>query len=281
MEYLLSQIRSTPEYQNFLKQIQEDTSMAGLGLPRAARLALVAALHGDLNRPVLLLTDRADHAVTSHDELSFWTKSPRFLFSEPTPLFYEDAAWGSTTRRERLNALTALAVYHLPFAEKPSTPPLMVASARAVMTRTIPRRDFLKASKRFSVGQTVSPEALLRQWTEIGYQAADTVLETGQFSRRGGILDIWVPSEPAPVRLDFFGDEIDSLRRFDPASQRTMAKLDSVLVTPAREFLVPVGGASVGAQHAAPLPPLPPLPRPRRHCSVSLPSTAALRTAAL
>src|SRR5690349_2140916 len=182
MDFLLSQLRATPEYQSLLEQAQEDTRLPGLGLPRAARLPLLAALHGDLNRPILLLTDRADHALALYDELSFWSPAaPRYLFSEPNPLFYEDAAWGSNTRGERLQALTALSVYHLPFAGKPSVPPLIVASARAVMTRTLPRRDFLKASKRLALGQKISPDALLRQWTAIGYEAADTVLEAGQF----------------------------------------------------------------------------------------------------
>jgi transcription-repair coupling factor (superfamily II helicase) len=72
----------------------------------------------------------------------------------------------------------------------------------------------------------------------IGYQPADTVLEAGQFSHRGGILDVWPPSASAPIRLDFFGDEIDTIRSFAPASQRTLAKMQSVLVTPAREFIV-------------------------------------------
>ena len=239
MNFILQHLRSTPEYQSFLQQVQDDTRLPALGLPRAARLPLMAGLHLDLNRPILLLTDRADHALALYDELSFWMpSSPRFLFSEPNPLFYEEAAWGNVTRRERLQTLTALAHYHLPFAEKPSTPLLIVASARAVMTRTLPRRDFLKASKRLSVGQTVSPDALIRHWLSIGYQSADTVLEAGQFSRRGGILDLWPPSAPAPLRFDFFGDELDTLRSFDPATQRTLEKLQSVLVTPAREFIV-------------------------------------------
>src|SRR5512133_1544561 len=239
MELLLSQLRSSSEYQTFLKQVGENARLPGLGLPRAARLPLLAALHGDLNRPILLLTDRADHALSLYDELAFWLPgASRYLFSEPNPLFYEDAAWGNTTRRERLQALTALSAYHLPFAEKPATPPVIVASARAVMTRTLPRRDFLKASKRLSVGQEVQPDALIHQWAAIGYQAAEIVVEPGQYSRRGGILDIWVTADAFPVRLDFFGDEIDTIRRFDPGSQRTVAKLENVLVTPAREYLV-------------------------------------------
>ena len=77
----------------------------------------------------------------------------------------------------------------------------------------------------------------LRSWAEIGYQRVNTVLEPGQFSSRGGILDIWATAETMPARLDFFGDEIETIRRFDPASQRTVEKLDSILITPAREFI--------------------------------------------
>jgi transcription-repair coupling factor (superfamily II helicase) len=241
MEFLLRQLRETSEYQSLLAAAQENARLPGLGLPRAARLPVLAALQADLNRPILLLTDRADHALSLHDELGFWTQAARYLFPEPTPLFYEDAGWGAKTRRDRLQALTVLARYHLPFAEKPSTPPLFVASARAVMTRTVPRRDFLKASRRVAAGENRSPEALVHDWASIGYQHADTVLEPGFFSRRGGLLDIWVPSEPLPSRLDFFGDEIESIRRFDPATQRTVARLESLLVTPAREYLLEPG----------------------------------------
>src|SRR5258706_694501 len=105
------------------------------------------------------------------------------------------------------------------------------------MTRTLPRRDFLKACKKLSVNQTIQPDTLLRSWAEIGYQRVNTVLEPGQFSSRGGILDIWATAETMPVRLDFFGDEIETIRRFDPASQRTIEKLESILVTPAREYV--------------------------------------------
>ena len=119
------------------------------------------------------------------DELGFWVKSPRYHFAEPNPLFYEQAAWGVATRRERLQTLIALSEYHLPFAQKPETPPIFVTSARSLMTRTLPRRDFLKACKKLSVNQTVQPDALTRSWSEIGYQRVNTVL--GAWS----ILEAW------------------------------------------------------------------------------------------
>ena len=237
MESILDKIRSLSQYQQLLSQLQANGERPGLGLPRAARLPLLATLLEDTKRPVLLITDRSDHALSLFDELGFWVKSPRYHFAEPNPLFYEQAAWGVTTRRDRLQTLTALSAYHLPSGQKPEFPPVFVTSVRSLMTRTMPRRDFLKACKKLSVNQTIQPDTLLRSWAEIGYQRVNTVLEPGQFSSRGGILDIWATAETMPVRLDFFGDEIETIRKFDPASQRTVEKLDSILITPAREYI--------------------------------------------
>jgi transcription-repair coupling factor (superfamily II helicase) len=238
MEIILNKIRELSQYQQLLKQLHPDSrQLPGLALPRAARLPLLAALHLDVGRPILLITDRADHSLALFDELGFWVRSPRYHFAEPNPLFYEQAAWGVTTRRERLHTLTALSSYHLPFVQKPEIPPIFVTSARSLMTRTMPRRDFLKACKKLTAGQSTQPDVLLRSWVEIGYQRVNTVLEPGQFSRRGGIMDVWAPAEKLPVRLDFFGDEVETMRRFDPATQRTVEKLESILITPAREYI--------------------------------------------
>ena len=237
MQLILDKIRSLPQYQQLLTTLQSAKGQPGLGLPRSARLPMLSALHQDLNLPILLITDRSNHALSLFDELGFWVKSLRYHFAEPNPLFYEQAAWGVATRRERLQTLIALSEYHLPFAQKPETAPILVTSVRSLMTRTLPRRDFLKACKKLSVNQTVQPDTLTHSWTEIGYQRVNTVLEPGQFSKRGGIMDIWAPAETLPVRLDFFGDEIETIRKFDPASQRTVEKLESIFVTPAREFI--------------------------------------------
>ncbi|MGE5072835.1 MAG: transcription-repair coupling factor, partial [Anaerolineae bacterium] len=239
MESVLQRIRELPPYKGLLTELSKRKERPGLALPRATRLPIIAALHLDLERPILFVTDRADHALSLYDELGFWLQSPRYLFSEPNPLFYERAAWTANTRRERMQALAALASYQLPFAEKPASAPIIISSARALMTRTLPRRDFLKACKKVAVGQSAQPDALLRSWDAIGYQRVNTVLEPGQFARRGGILDLWPPADKLPYRLDFFGDEIESIRRFDPASQRTVDDMDSILVTPAREIVVP------------------------------------------
>ena len=220
-----------------------------LGLRRSARLPMLAALHEGLQRsalqcPILLITDRADHALTLMEELAIWTpQTLRLLFPEPTPLFYEDAAWGETTRRDRLAALTTLASYHVPGAPVSLISPLLIVPARALMTRTMPRRDFLKATRTLHLGQAFQPDNLARSCVLLGYEHVTTVIASGQFARRGGILDLWPPAERQPVRLEFFGEEIETMRRFNPATQRTIrepgeAPCERVLITPAREFLI-------------------------------------------
>ena len=242
--------RAIQEYSaDLLAALQAGQALPPLGLRRSARLALLAALHAGLNHPLLLLTDRADHALTLADELAIWApQATRLFFPEPTPLFYENAPWGPNTRRDRLVVLTALASYHVPGAITPDTPPIIIAPARAVMTRTLPRRDFLKALRSLKPGQVVQPDELARLWVSLGYEPVNTVIAAGQFARRGGLLDFWPPADPQPTRLEFFGDEIDTLRHFDPATQRTIRATQQLVITPAREYLTPPGTPSSPAR---------------------------------
>jgi transcription-repair coupling factor (superfamily II helicase) len=205
---MLQTIREQQEYQQVLNDLKVGKCNYGLGLTRPARLAILAALSLDLNIPILVITDRADRAVMMFDELGFWLpEHQRFHFPEPNPMFYEQAAWGAITRRDRLTCLSELAKYHLPGSQKPDKPAIVIASLRAVMTRTMPRRDFIIASKTIRTNQSISPEDLKHSWVDLGYEHTDVVLDQGQFSQRGGILDVWGSSESFPVRLDFFGNE--------------------------------------------------------------------------
>ncbi|MBL8057159.1 MAG: hypothetical protein JNK29_10700, partial [Anaerolineales bacterium] len=232
---LLPTLRALPAYPPALTE-----AAAAAGLPRAARAPLAAALAEDLTRasaPVLLLAARPDRAMTLAAELSVWAPGLRVLpVPEPSPMFYEPAAWGATVIRGRITALAALAPYAgLTWPAGPH--PVLVASARALLPYTLPRREFLIHTRTIQAGQTVRLEKLLADWVAIGYEAQSLVVEPGQFARRGGIVDVFPMADEQPVRLEFFGDEVETLRRFDPATQRSGAKLDSVTITPAREAL--------------------------------------------
>ncbi|HEX9092201.1 MAG TPA: hypothetical protein VF831_11970, partial [Anaerolineales bacterium] len=225
---------------DLIDAVKAGHTVPALGLRRSARLPWLAALQQSLEYPLLFITDRNDHALMLADELALWAPMiPRLLFPEPTPLFYENAAWGPTTRRDRLLVLTSLAGYHIPGTAKPTATPVIIAPVRAVMARTLPRGEFLKVMRTIKIGQEIQPDELLRAWVSLGYEYANIVVGPGQFARRGGILDIWTPSAEQPVRIEFFGDEIDTLRRFDPATQRTIGSIERLAISPAREFITP------------------------------------------
>jgi transcription-repair coupling factor (superfamily II helicase) len=233
---LLAGLRAQPEYQAALAALvrpPQGTGGFALRLQRSARIPVAAALSADYGQPALVIAARADRAAAVAEELTAWLPAARILtFNEPNPLFYEYSAWGPRTVNARLGVLAALA------APPPNgLPTVVVASARALMSRTLPRRDFLGNTGTLEVGQRLRVEKTLEAWVGAGYLPASIVTEPGQFARRGGILEVFPLAAEQPVRLELFGDEIETLRRFDPATQRSGEHLDVVAIPPAREAL--------------------------------------------
>ena len=246
---LLAALRPLPGYPATLTALMGDQAAShglALNLPRAARAPFAAALAGeasrDAPRPILVISARPDRALTLVEEIGAWSNDLRVLqFNEPNPVFYEPAAWGARITRARIAVLSALASLASPFLTNPNSaqafPLVIITSARALMTRTLPRREFLIQTRTLKVGQTVRLEKLIEAWVEIGYSAESIVVEPGQFSRRGGLLDIYPMADELPARIELFGDEIETLRRFDPAQQRSGEKIEALTITPAREGL--------------------------------------------
>ncbi len=240
MKRFSSLLQTLPNFQELLKSLGETGTVTKLALMRSARLLVLTSLHQALNKPILLITQKSDRALSLTDELAIWSPhSTKLLFPEPSSLFYENLDWGENTRRERLLTLTSLAAAQIPGSPKPQTAPIVIAPARAIMSKTLPKREFVKTTRTLKIGQRLDMTETIHQWVRMGYEPNSTVSVPGQFARRGGILDIWPPSESLPVRIELFGDELESFREFTPGSQRTTNKLERLLIAPAREFLLP------------------------------------------
>lgn len=231
-------------YNNFADALHwgelNETRQRPLGVLSAARPALLAALHGDLQRPVLFLTARADRARVLTEQIQVWSKTPGKIYRLPDPdaLPHEKIPWGSDTIQGRLAALSALIIYNRQVQRQdaePPVPPLLVTSARALMQQTLPPAEFTVME--FKMGQTIRLNEVVEQWIQLGYQPEDVVETVGSFSRRGGILDIFPANASKPIRIELFGDEIDSLRTFDPSTQRSTDKLNAFTLSPASETL--------------------------------------------
>jgi transcription-repair coupling factor (superfamily II helicase) len=229
---LLALANRIPAYQQLVGALRSDGEdrPSPLQLLNAARPYLLAALYADLNRPLVALVARADQARQAFQQLRDWSATPEsvLLFQEPDALPYERIPWTGDAIRRRLTALAALSS---PVA------PLIVASARALMQPTLPLRELRLGARAYRLGQRVSLENLLAHWVGIGYEPASVIQEPGTFSRRGGVVDVFSPQMRYPVRVELFGDEIDSLRTFDPATQRSLERIAEFTLIPATEAL--------------------------------------------
>lgn len=247
---LLDLLGDNPVYRDLLGELQQRSKPGQiaepLGLIRAARPYILAGIARDTSRPIVVLSARLDSANNIAEQLLAWEPSLRVLmFSEPNPLFYEHAPWGPRATRGRLSVLSML----VDAENKPQSGAgtVIVASARALMQRTLPKEELitrsvvLEKSKQIVGGQ---PEGFLRRLLDIGYEPASVVTEPGTYSRRGGIIDVYPIADAWPVRIELWGDEVDSMRKFDPASQRSLDEARQITITPAREAL-PVFGRDV------------------------------------
>lgn len=113
---------------------------------------------------------------------------------------------------------------------------IFIATWMSLCQKTLPFKDFNESSLVLKRGQTVGADFAL-QLSELGYRSAPVVEDVGQYALRGGILDVFSPSEIRPVRVELFGDEVESLRFFDPETQRGAEEISSFSVIPAREVL--------------------------------------------
>jgi len=114
----------------------------------------------------------------------------------------------------------------------------LVVPAPALLQKVISKRTLRESTFFLSVGEDMDRELLIDCLMDSGYERADMVTMGGEFSMRGGILDIFPSHVSLPVRLEFFGDRIESLRRFDPASQRSVGRLKDIRILPARELIL-------------------------------------------
>ncbi|MEM6991679.1 MAG: transcription-repair coupling factor [Myxococcota bacterium] len=114
-------------------------------------------------------------------------------------------------------------------------PAVIVASLRALMRRAMPAAAFASLCRRFTVGQDLPRNDAVETLLAAGYVRAEVVEDPGTFAVRGGVMDLWVPRLRFPVRLEWFGDEVERLRLFDPTSQRSLRSIETLVVHPVRE----------------------------------------------
>lgn len=231
---LLPLIEEMPAYRQLIDELKQPKGNTRVVVLSAAKPYLIAALHHSLRLPVLVVTAQPENCKKLYEQLLTWCNSSQVkLFPEPDALPYQRIASDTSIELERVQVLSALADIN-----GDASTPLVVASAPALMQKTILYSDFISTCHTIKLGMEVEPFKLLSQWQAIGYSLENIVEVPGTISHRGGIIDIFPPTSDLPARLEFFGNTIDSIRLFDPASQRSLTAVSSIAVGPATELLL-------------------------------------------
>ena len=204
-------------------------------VPHGAKsyLAAALALAEDAERICWIARD-AEIGDRVAEELGAWLGDPALVaVLEPrTSLAYERSELVPDETAARVAALAAW---------RGGKAKVLVASVQALLQATLGPDDLPAQLRTLKSGTRIGMDALLGELLERGYSPVLEVAGRGEFARRGGIVDVFPPSAPLPVRIEFFGDEIDSLRAFDPTDQRSVEAVRELVLLPATEFLLPPG----------------------------------------
>ncbi|MHA6493764.1 transcription-repair coupling factor [Pseudomonas borbori] len=197
-------------------------------LPGAALSLAIAEAASAAKRFTLLLTADSQSAERLQEELSFFAPNlPVLHFPDWETLPYDLFSPHQDIISQRISAL-----YRLPELKHG----VLVVPITTALHRLAPTRFLLGSSLVLDVGQKLDVEQMRTRLEASGYRCVDTVYEHGEFAVRGALIDLFPMGSKQPLRIDLFDDEIETLRTFDPETQRSIDKVDSIKLLPAREF---------------------------------------------
>jgi transcription-repair coupling factor (superfamily II helicase) len=197
------------------------------GLAGSLAPCLLAQTYQKAPRPTLVVTASPDAASWWHDDLlSLLGEKHVSRFHSWEILPYEFRSPGPESTGRRLETLWRML---------DEQPPIVITHLRAALEPTISPDDLLVNALSLSKGQEIMSDDLLARLVELGYRRQPLVEEVGTFSRRGGIVDVFTYTESEPLRIEFFGDTIESIRTFSVSSQRSSGRREQCVVLPSRE----------------------------------------------
>jgi transcription-repair coupling factor (superfamily II helicase) len=220
----------TPLLDEALARIEARRPLALHGLQAGGKAWLLAALAGRLAAPLVVLCDSLRRAEELVEDLAFYGGGrPVHLFPHWDTVPYDGFSPNKEVMAQRLQALAAL-------LEGPA--PLLVTTPQAWQQGMLPLAELQRLRFELRPGERYPRGALLERLAEAGYVRVDLVEAPGEFSARGEIVDLYPIQLEHPVRLDFFDDELESLRSFEVGSQKSFADVPAVRVVPASEAVV-------------------------------------------
>ncbi|MCB2290984.1 transcription-repair coupling factor [Clostridium sp. CS001] len=226
---LMKPLKASNQFKDILKNVENKMYPIGVyGLSESAKNYLVNGVYEQLDKSILILTHSDVEAKNIYEDLSFYVNDV-YYFPTREVVFYNVDAISGDLRWERLKVMKEI-------AQKGKK--IIITCIEALAATYIPIDLFEKYIFKLAVGDTLSLKDFSGKLIQCGYERVDIVDTKGQFSIRGGIIDLYPPISALPFRIELFDEEIDSIRTFSCETQRSIDKVYEIDVFPAKEIIL-------------------------------------------
>lgn len=223
---MLEQFQNNKNLLSLFEKIKEEKSILIDNIFNAPKALIIYLLSKYLKKDILVLSKSNDDKL--FEDLSYFSEYDILEFSAWENLFDENISISPDIIGQRMQVLNKLS--------SKNKPAIIISSLFAALQKTISKEDVLKNFILLKTKKHFEFEKLEHILTSLGYTKASVVTDKKDYAIRGGIIDVFITSESFPVRIEFFGDEIDNIRTFDPISQKSINKIDQTTICPADEI---------------------------------------------
>ena len=231
MNFLIKTLEENKKFQELTKQISKTGPIAISGLVDVEKLHVLAGIFNETKRPMVLVTYNEIQARKLYQDLKKLIKQTYF-FPKKEITSYDYVAQSKEIEYKRIDVLNKMYL-----AKQQKEPIIIVTTIEAVMQKMVAKDTLYQNVIDFEVGKTYLLDGIKEKLVRLGYERSDLIENKGQFSIRGGIVDVGL-SEKIGVRIEFWGDEVDSIRFFQISSQRSTEMLKEITIFPAHELIV-------------------------------------------
>ena len=230
-DIFISPLQNSKEYKDVINNIENNKGTLLInGLVQSQKPNIVYSIFNDLKKQILYIANTDLEAKKVYEDLCFYMKDKvDYLSSQDIYFYHLDAK----DRNEEARKLKVL----LRMISKENT--VIVTSVEAVLSKYVPKEVLKKNIFTYKIGDTIDIENISKKLVNLGYERVSKIEGFGQFSIRGGIIDVFSLEYDTPIRIELFDDEIESIRTFDVFTQKSIKKIKKCTITPSREFIYP------------------------------------------
>lgn len=230
MNPLIANLKNSTDYLRVIDDIKKSSgNVSIIGLSDSQKAHMICSIYNDTKKPVVIVCNNILQARKFIQDLQFFTQDQIIYFPARNIVYYDIQAQSRDIQNQRLFAIDNI---------MKGQAKIIVTTIDALTQKMMPINSYDNLGVHIDLNSKIDLEMLVQKLSKLGYQRSNIVDGKGQYTSRGGIVDIFPISSENPVRIEFFGDQIDSIRIFDLKSQRSIENIQNLDISYASEFLI-------------------------------------------